>query len=281
MVSENVNEKIMEPVRTKETEVTTEVPEVLEKTDDVSRESSEQNDGRQENAEPSDVTVYNSMKCAVSLSQLPVDGSQKFHDSRLQEEADPVVPFDGKIQETIDAEAVESDDCRKDVAELQDSWDTTGDKGDLKIRENGFKKMDNSAQPVKNDELHDIAEHDVLGNDFIHDLLYVMEAEGTSQDTNDVQMTDPVPEEFVETRNRVSRLGSRESQVADGLQDITEPEMLVNSLVKGLANPQVAGVSSQDTDDSKMTDHVQKETDFESLLPADELQGRDDLPLVR
>ena len=284
MVSENVNEKIMEPVRTKETEGTTEVPEVLEKTDDVSRESSEQNDGRQENAEPSDVTVYNSMKYAVSLSQLSVDGSQKFHVSRLinkdglQEEADPVVPFDGKIQETIDAEAVESDDCRKDV---QGSWDTTGDKGDLKVRENGFQKMDNSAQPVKNDELHDIAEHDVLGNDFIHDLLYVMEAEGTSQDTNDVQITDPVPEEFVETRNRVSRLGSRESQVADGLQDITEPEILVNSLVKGLASPQVAGVSSQDTDDSEMTDHVQKETDFESLLPADELQGRDDLPLVR
>lgn len=279
MVSENDNEKRIELERTKEAEDTIEDPKVFEKIDDVSRESSEQNDDMQKNAEPPDVAVDISMKCVVSLSQVPVDCTQEFHDSRLinedglQDEADPVVLFDGKIQETIDAEAVESDDCRKDVAEMQDSWDTTGEMGDLEIRENFFQKMDNSAHPAKNDELHDIAEHEVLLNDLIHDLPYVTEAEGTSQDTNDVQMTHHV-QDLVETRSRVS-------QVADGMQDITEPEMLVNSLVKDVANPQVAGVSSQDTDDSKMTDHVQKEADFESLLPVDEPQGRDDLPLVR
>lgn len=279
MVSENDNEKRMEPATwTKEAECTTEEPKVLEKTDDASRESSEQKDDRQENAEPPDVAVDNSMKCAVSLSQVPVDCSQKFHDSRiinedcLQDEAEPVVLYDGKIQDTIDAEAVESDDCRKDVAELQDSWDATGEMSDLEIRENVFQKLDNSAQPAKNDELHDIAEHEVLVNDLIHDLPYVREVDGTSQDTNDVQMTDPLVD-LVETRSRVS-------QVADGMQDITEPEMLVNSLVKGVANPQVAGVSSHDTDDSKMTDHVQK-VNTESILPVDEPQGRDDLPLVR
>ena len=279
MVSENDNEKRMEPARTKETEDTTKEPKVLEKTDDVSRESSGQNDDRQENAEPPDVVVDISMKCAVSLSQVPVDCTQEFHDSRLinedglQDEAEPVVLFDGKIQETIDAEAVESDDRRKDVADLQDSWDTTGEMSNLERRENIFQKLDNSAHPAKNDELHDIAEHEVLINDVIHDLPYVREAEGTSQDTNDVQMTDPV-QDLVETRSRVS-------QVGDGMQDITEPEMLVNSLVKGVANPQVEGVSSQDRDDSKMTDHVQKVADFESLLPVDDPQGRDDLPLVR
>lgn len=279
MVSENDNEKKMEPARTKETEDTTEEPKVLEKTDDVSRESSGQNDDRQENAEPPEVAVDIKMRCAVSLSQVPVDCTQEFHDSRLinedglQDEAEPVVLFDGKIQETIDAEAVESDDRRKDVADLQDSWDTTGEMSDLERRENIFQKLDNSAHPAKNDELHDIAEHEVLVNGLIHDLPYVIEAEGTSQDTNDVQMTHHV-QDLVETRSRVS-------QVGDGMQDITEPEMLVNSLVKGVANPQVAGVFSQDTDDSKMTDHVQKEADFESLLPVDEPQGRDDLPLVR
>ena len=279
MVSENDNEKRMEPARTKETEDTTEEPKVLEKTDDVSQESSGQNDNKQESAEPPDVAVDISMKCAVSLSQVPVDCTQEFHDSRLinedglQDEAEPVVLFDGKIQETIDAEAVESDDRRKDVADLQDSWDTTGEMSNLERRENIFQKLDNSAHPAKNDELHDIAEHEVLINDVIHDLPYVREAEGTSQDTNGVQMTDPV-QDLVETRSRVS-------QVGDGMQDITEPEMLVNSLVKGVANPQVAGVSSQDTGDSKMTYHVQKEVNFESLLPVDEPQGRDDLPLVR
>ena len=279
MVSENDNEKRMEQARIKETEDTIEEPKVFEKTEGLSRESSGQNDNKQENAEPPDVAVDISMKCAVSLSQVPVDCSQKFHDSRivnedgLRDKADPVVLFDGKIQETIDAEAVESDDRRKDVAELQDSWDTTGEMGELEIRENGFQKMNNSAQPAKIDELHDSAEHEVLVNDLIHDLPYVIEAQSASQDTNDVQMTHHV-QDLVETRSRVS-------QVADGMQDITEPEMLVNSLVKGVANPQVAGVSSQDTDDSKMTDHVQKEADFESLLPVDEPQGRDDLPLVR
>ena len=279
MVSENDNEKRMEPARTKETEDTTKEPKVLEKIDDVSRESSGQNDDRQENAEPPEVAVDISMKCAVSLSQVPVDCTQEFHYSRLinedglQDEAEPVVLFDGKIQETIDAEAVESDDRGKDVADLQDSWDTTEEMSNLERRENIFQKLDNSAHPAKNDELHDIAEHEVLKNDVIHHLPYVREAEGTSQDTNDVQMTDPV-QDLVETRSRVS-------QVGDGMRDITEPEMLVNSLVKGVANLQVEGVSSQDRDDSKMTDHVQKLADFESLLLVDEPQGRDDLPLVR
>ena len=279
MVSENDNEKRMEPARTKGTEDTTKEPKVLEKTDDVSRESSGQNDDRQENDEPPDVVVDISMKCAVSLSQVPVDCTQEFHYSRLinedglQDEAEPVVLFDGKIQETIDAEAVESDDLGKDVADLQDSWDTTEEMSNLERRENIFQKLDKSAHPAKNDELHDIAEHEVLINDVIHDLPYVREAEGTSQDTNDVKMTDPV-QDLVETRSRLS-------QVGDGMQDITEPEMLVNSLVKGVANPQVAGVSSQDRDDSKMTDHVQKVADFESLLLVDGPQGRDDLPLVR
>lgn len=279
MVSENENEKRMEPARTKETEDTIEEPKVFEKTDGLSRESSGQNDNKQENAERPDVAVDITMKCAVSLSQVPVDCTQEFHDSRLinedglQDEAEPIVLFDGKIQETIDAEEVESDDRRKDVAEMQDSWDTTGEMGDQEIRENGFQKMDNSAQPAKNDELHDSTEHEVLVNELIHDLPYVIEAQSASQDTNDVQMTHHV-QDLVETR-------SRASQVADGMQDITEPEMLVNSLIKGVANPQVAGVPSQDTDDSKMTDHVQKEADFESLPPVDEPQSRDDLPLVR